>query len=1198
MIKRIFTVSVVVLTIFWAVGLAAFVPVAQAAVTSGDLIKASGAAVYYYAADGKRYVFPNEKTYKTWYPDFSTVKTITDAELAAIPIGGNVTMRPGVKLGKITTDPKVYAIAANGTLRWVTTAAIAECLYGATWGTKVDDISDAFFVNYTIGAPINACADFVPATATSTAVSINVDKGLSGGNQAAFNASLASDNPAAATLAQKATGVPVLKFTLSGSGTLNEVILKRTGLGNASDYVSVYLYNGNTRLTSGRSISSDTNTVTFTNINLAISGSVTLTAKVDVTDNAARATDQNALSIQSINGNAVAGVMGNLMTIGNAAASDVTIRGTSANWNVTLGTAGAELAKFSITAGLNDATVYAITLRQGGKLTNTNIANLKLKQGSYELASVAAMSSDKAIFVLGAPFTVAKGQVKNFSVFADITGGRTNDTVQFYVDQRTDLNIQDALYGVGANIIIDPSYDAAGDQTVTMQGGQITLGNAGPAATTFSANTNGNAILKVNVSSERNATVRKTDLKVQTTGAANDDLETYIKNVKLVDLDSGTTLIYAADLGGFKTTQGGATACTTAAHLNAGCWLRSSDTYDLTAGTTRHLAIKADFDSLTPNSTVLAATFDLSTASFVYDNDSSEYVLNTNIVPSSVAGVSQTVTTSGLTVTLAGIPTSAAFVRGTQAGDALGINLSAGIADSLKLNRLQARVYGDDNADFDTDGGGVGVIYTGNEDAKLLVETASLYDGSTLVKGPVNLTLIEIGGGDGVWQVGEYYRADFTNLAYAIPAGAQKKLTVRLAYRNTIVGPKYTAVSIKPSEDLEVENSTGSLLTTLSATNFNFDGLAGTPTVMQTIKTSGNVVVAVDSGTPLASLATLGNSDVVLSKYKVSAVDEAFTVKGAKIELQTAANEINLAKVKVSYKNASGTTETKLGDISTTGVVSSVTFLDGQLDMYVPVNSSAVMTISADLNSYAAGAINDAAVRLGLITADTWNAAEQIMTNDFIVLGVSSNKKLLGLTDTGVTGISKLNNTSIQNAYTYKNFPVVATSATPSGNLVPGASTLIGSFTITAGANDDLVFTKGNNNGACAVANEGCVIVHLDMAGAGAAGLVTFKDGSITLGTDTTLAANTDDVVLDFGSIVAGSYNIPAGLSKTVYVYMDTSLATGADLTTAGDSVQMSLSDGADGNIKWRVIEQTPADYQRGTIIFRGTQYGGALIKP
>ena len=55
---------------------------ASTTVSAGDLIRGTSfSAVYYYGEDGFRYVFPNEKTYKTWYSDaetgemdFSTVK--------------------------------------------------------------------------------------------------------------------------------------------------------------------------------------------------------------------------------------------------------------------------------------------------------------------------------------------------------------------------------------------------------------------------------------------------------------------------------------------------------------------------------------------------------------------------------------------------------------------------------------------------------------------------------------------------------------------------------------------------------------------------------------------------------------------------------------------------------------------------------------------------------------------------------------------------------------------------------------------------------------------------------------------------------------------------------------------------------------------------------------------------------------------
>lgn len=123
--------------------------------TAGTRIKlATSKAVYYCGADGKRYVFPNDKVYYSWYPDFSGVTTVTPEVMASLQLGGNVTYRPGVRMVKITTDPKVYAVDRKGTLRWVMTSEIASAMYGTAWAKKVDDLSDAFFIDYRVGEPI------------------------------------------------------------------------------------------------------------------------------------------------------------------------------------------------------------------------------------------------------------------------------------------------------------------------------------------------------------------------------------------------------------------------------------------------------------------------------------------------------------------------------------------------------------------------------------------------------------------------------------------------------------------------------------------------------------------------------------------------------------------------------------------------------------------------------------------------------------------------------------------------------------------------------------------------------------------------------------------------------------------------------------------------------------------------------------
>ena len=153
-------------------------PVLGVPANSGDVIQASTDALYYLGADGKRYVFPDQKTYLTWYSDFDNVVTLSDADLAKIPIGGNVTYRPGTKLVKITTDPRVYAVDAHGVLRWITTEEVAIGLYGSDWSSLVLDVPDPFFVNYTVGEHVQHVGDFSPTQVTLEANSINTDKEL------------------------------------------------------------------------------------------------------------------------------------------------------------------------------------------------------------------------------------------------------------------------------------------------------------------------------------------------------------------------------------------------------------------------------------------------------------------------------------------------------------------------------------------------------------------------------------------------------------------------------------------------------------------------------------------------------------------------------------------------------------------------------------------------------------------------------------------------------------------------------------------------------------------------------------------------------------------------------------------------------------------------------------------------------------
>ena len=132
-------------------------------------------AVYFYATDGKRHAFPNEKVFYTWYKDFSSVKEVSATFMASLSLGKNVTYHSGTRMVKFQTVPQVYAVQKGGVLRPIVSESVAAGLYGADWNKKIDDIADVFLNNYTFGATVNVTTDFdvIAAQAWSGTLSEN-----------------------------------------------------------------------------------------------------------------------------------------------------------------------------------------------------------------------------------------------------------------------------------------------------------------------------------------------------------------------------------------------------------------------------------------------------------------------------------------------------------------------------------------------------------------------------------------------------------------------------------------------------------------------------------------------------------------------------------------------------------------------------------------------------------------------------------------------------------------------------------------------------------------------------------------------------------------------------------------------------------------------------------------------------------------
>ncbi|MDP2812462.1 MAG: CARDB domain-containing protein [bacterium] len=114
----------------------------------GVLLKAKGlkgAAVYQIGSDGKKYIYPDQKTFETWHDDFSNVLEVSSEILDAYNDGGIVTFQPGTKLITHRNTAKVYATGENGQIIHIPDEATARKFYGDNWSSLVLDIDPGVF---------------------------------------------------------------------------------------------------------------------------------------------------------------------------------------------------------------------------------------------------------------------------------------------------------------------------------------------------------------------------------------------------------------------------------------------------------------------------------------------------------------------------------------------------------------------------------------------------------------------------------------------------------------------------------------------------------------------------------------------------------------------------------------------------------------------------------------------------------------------------------------------------------------------------------------------------------------------------------------------------------------------------------------------------------------------------------------------
>lgn len=508
--KRVLSAAVAAATIAFAAGILGLVqPSTAFGASAGDLIKGSLSTVYYYGYDGQRYTFSNEKTYMTWYSDFSDVTTISDSALADIALAGNVVYRYGSRWIKIQSDPRVYIVSTNGTLHWLESEEVAEDFAGSDWASFVDDVPDGFWPDYTVGASAMTAAvvdgqmwmdggsyyiawDGESRMVSSAGRSANGlqarffldgtgidDSALTAGDDITgsvaalmdpaqtvedsssatgdLEVSESSSTAAAASLPGGANSVEVFSFDVdagSEDATFDAVTLTMIGAGATTNIRNAYLYEGSERLTEARSVNASTRQATFSNIGLEIEAGDTRTITVRIEASASQvAADTFGFEISESTDITASGdvdgsfpVAGNIFTFTGSDVGYLDIDKSGSITNPTLGEQDAIIGMFKVATNNEAAEIRMMNI----KINNaSDHSDFWLWDGDEPLVEGVNTSQDYVLFDLSdAAFEIADGSSNIFSVSADI-GGQNGDDVGVYFDNEVDVESIGGDFGFG-----------------------------------------------------------------------------------------------------------------------------------------------------------------------------------------------------------------------------------------------------------------------------------------------------------------------------------------------------------------------------------------------------------------------------------------------------------------------------------------------------------------------------------------------------------------------------------------------------------------------------------------------------------------------------------------------------------------------------------------------------------------------------
>ena len=950
-----------------------------------------------------------------------------------------------------------------------------------------------------------------------------------------------------------AARVPFTTFTLTNTTgaavTVSGVTVERTGLASDTNFSSVVLLDesgnqvGISRVLNSNHQAVIGDTVT---INAGQTRTFTVAANMAATPSAGQIASFAVIGI-----NTTATVSGSLpitgaahttnasLTIGTATMANGSLNPAADDSSEEVGSQDKVFTALRITAGsAEEIRVNSIRWNQSGSASASDLSGVEvLVDGT---AYPATVSSDGKYYTasFGSGIVVAKGLSKEFTVRADIVGG-AGRTVAFDIYKATDVNVTGQTFGYG----ITPNDGDTGTETAAegtwtdgtspvYDGYDVTI-----AAGSISSVSRSDVVATGNIAESVAGTplgsfaitvigepISVSTVKFGLQLTGGDDGDD-ITNITLVD-QNGVVLGGPVD--------GSATDYTpTGGSANEGSASFSSVTFPVgTTIVTIKGQLGTDFSATdTVQIQVNPTDWTGATGQVTGNNISFSSALST--------GNTQTVQAAALSATTLPNPIATNIVAGTVDFTFMtGLLDAANSGEDIRVTAIEV-----EDAEALSTSGDVNFVDNVEIWADITSSMSSRGDKyETKVSNTTQLT------------------ASSTNITLTTPIEVAKNTTVEFA----VIGDLNSSALNTSTFTFDIGDSTGATGVGKTTGTAASDAIPTGSGQKMTVSSGGTLTVTEDSSSPTIAVQQIyldnTTSEQTLAVFKFASNN----VENIEIDTIALGQNGTTNNESVSmYKLYKGSATTPFRTVSNDGqATTTITLASGEL--VIPKNDNVKVTVKAVMNDIDGTVVvngNTVIVQLGSTTATG-------LASQSTSLGDDEAYKTIG----GVI---------------YEAYPSIAfdSSTTGIGSAITGnSSQLVARLNVTNPGNKDVTF-EGADSDQISVQ---LVVIGDDTDTATEALTLKDENGTVLASTTFSSASGTTQEDFDFkGTGTNLTYTIPAGATKTLYIYADT-----ADLEDNGDLIQITLDDAA-ADVTFG-ISNTGA-FTEGDIIFRGDPAGPVL---